>query len=404
MLIWTHAGWHPSLAFTSQLLSEAGHLVHILARSPLVNRSFTEGAQFGKNAQLQQVGRSDWYTKGRQDYFSYLAEALRLTRRFRPDVIIGYDLHGFVAAYLAHLRCPSSKLVYHNFDLAPSTGISPFTRMLKRLEILGAQKADVTIFSSAVRADLFSREAALKRKPLVVMNCQRLHQLHQPTGELQTLLSQTGRKFDRLVVRLGMIGPHHGIEATIRSICDWKGNWGLILAGAPIESYMEEIKQLVMELRLDDQVIFLPSVSFSLWYECLYNANLGIALYEPVGTNNMSMAGAGNKLNLYLKAGIPSIVPTIPDFVAMTDRYKIGEVADPTDPASIAGAINAVLLDSRKYTTYSENARHAFETEFNFEKQFEPVLRLLHLSNSDVVKATTHRTIQCNDTRRLSNS
>jgi len=154
---------------------------------------------------------------------------------------------------------------------------------------------------------------------------------------------------------------------------------GILLnaTGVAFEGFLKEIQDLVCSLGLEERVMFLCSVPYSLWYDCLYAADLGVALYEPGDINNQNMAGAGNKLNLYLKAGIPSLVPAIPDFVSFVQRSGAGVVADPSDPKSIARAVNDVFSDRTHYDSYCQNARHTFETEFNFETQFAPVLHRL---------------------------
>jgi glycosyltransferase involved in cell wall biosynthesis len=111
-----------------------------------------------------------------------------------------------------------------------------------------------------------------------------------------------------------------------------------------------------------------------LWLDCLYRADLGIALYELGNINHESMAGAGNKLNLYLKAGIPSIVPRIADFERVAQEYGVAAVADPGDPRSIGAAVNAILGDADTYRGMAEHARVLFQREFNFETQYGPVL------------------------------
>jgi glycosyltransferase involved in cell wall biosynthesis len=137
------------------------------------------------------------------------------------------------------------------------------------------------------------------------------------------------------------------------------------------------MQKLVDELGLANKVILLPSVPYSLWYDCLYSAHLGICLYEPCNLSHVYMAGTSQKFNNYLLAGIPSIVSNSPDFIAFVERYKTSKVAHATDPHSIAQAVNSIFCNSEEYALYCRSVKHAFETEFNFEKQFEPILRQL---------------------------
>jgi glycosyltransferase involved in cell wall biosynthesis len=209
------------------------------------------------------------------------------------------------------------------------------------------------------------------------LNCFPLSWPRQKTGELQRLLDNKGLCFDRLVVHLGSIDPFHGIEATVRSVPEWKGNWGLILAGFSNGSYLEDMQKLVEKLGLANRVIFLPAVSYGLWYDCLYSAHLGICLYEPCNLSHAYMAGTSQKLNNYLVAGIPSIVSSSPDFISFVERYGTSKVAEATDPRSIAQAVNSLLCDPEEYAVHCRAVKHAVESEFNFEKQFEPILRQL---------------------------
>lgn len=374
-IIWANPGWHPAFVFTSQLCAEQSSRVYILGQTPDAVNRLPGPVNFGSNVRIEHVSHVQSGWRNKLGYLRFIQRALILVKRLKPDVIIGYDLHGFVAAYLASRRSPHAKLIYHNFDLLPSQGLSYFYCLLKKIEIAGAHHANQVIVSSPGRAAAFKAEAKLLCEPIVVMNCQRLRQQEHKTGELLQLLQSKGLKFDRIVTRLGMLAPHNAVETTIQSVPHWKGNWGLVLGGVAYGRFLKEMQQLVANLKLEKRVIFLPSIPYALWYDCLYTADLGMALYQPVNINNENMAGAGNKLNLYLKAGIPSIVPNLPDFVNFAQRYKASEIAEAADPLSIANAVNAVLSDADKYKFYSSNAQQAFETEFNFEKQFDPILK-----------------------------
>jgi glycosyltransferase involved in cell wall biosynthesis len=376
-LIWTDARWHPVVMFTAQIFSEQGYAVEIVARRPNPESAIPGSFELGSNVTVHQVGGGHSGGLNRLDYLGFLFKSYRLAREAMPDVIIGYDMHGLAAALCARTAGSNARLIYHNLDLVAKDLLSAYGRSLKRVEGYGARRADLTIFSSSGRANIFRRTVQLERDPMVVMNCQRLALPRQRSGELQSILASRGLSFDRLVVRLGSLGPNHGIEATIRSVVHWKGNWGLVFAGVPVESYLEKIEDLVASLGLRHRVVVFPSVPYSFWYDCLYSADLGIALYEPGNINHAHMAGAGNRLNLYLKAGIPSVVPNFSDFVAFVDEFNAGKVAEPTDPRSIASAVNAVLSDDREFALLCRNAKLAFEREYNFERQFDKVLSWL---------------------------
>ena len=376
LAVWADPKMYLATVFTSQLLSKRGIEVDVVYRKPNQKLDVAGDVDFGETSQMHPVGggRDGW-----RDKISYAAFIVKLTAmvwRKRPDAIIGYNKLGLIASFFASRVFPKTRLIYHNYDF----DISHLQDVLGRCELVMARKADLTIFPALGRSEEYKSIAGLKREPMSVLNCYSLSYPVKKTGELNKILESKGFNFDRLVIRLGMIGPFHSIEATFRSIPKWKGNWGFIMGGFTSESYLKELNQLVEELGIGDRVLILPSVSNSLWYDILFSGDLGVSLYDP-DPNNVGhnyMAGTSQKLNGYFVTGIPSIVPNTPEFISFVEQYGTSKLVDVSDPGSIAQAVNSFLGDSQKYDQYTKNVRKAFESEFNFEKQFEPVFKWLN--------------------------
>jgi len=376
--IWADPAMYLATTFTARMLSEAGNSVDLLYRTPNAHLDVAADVKFGIRTRLRRVGGGHAGWQDKIDYINFLFEAIKCARREKPEAIIGYNTFGFVVAFIACRFSPKSRLIYHNFDFDVSTkGLGLLGRMLKRVELFAARRAYMTIFPAPERASKYKEMAGLNREPISVLNCFPRLWNRQRTGELQALLKSKNLCFEKLVVHLGSIDPFHGIQATIRSVLHWKGNWGLILAGFSNGSYLEDMQNLVHELGLSKKVIFLPSVSNGLWYDCLYSAHVGICLYEPCNLSHTYMAGTSQKLNNYLVAGIPSIVSNSPDFIAFVEKYKTSKVAEATDALSIAQAVNSLLCNPQEYADYCHAVKEAFESEFNFENQFEPILSRL---------------------------
>ena len=299
-----------------------------------------------------------------------------LVRKERPEVVIGYNKLGLLASFAATKIFSKTRLIYHNYDF----DISLLRDFKAQSELFAARKANLTIFPALGRSKEYKSIAKLTRNPLSVLNCYSLSYSIKKTGELNKILQYRGLSFDRLVIRLGMIGPFHAIKATIRSMLEWKGNWGFVLGGIASEAYLAELYQLVEELGLENRIIILPSISQSLWYDILSAGDLGISLYDydPHNIGHNYMAGTSQKLNGYFVAGIPSVVPNTPEFTLFVDKYETSKLADVLDPKSIAKAVNSLLLDTEEYNQYCKNVRKAFQSEFNFEKQFGPVFNWIN--------------------------
>jgi len=375
LVIWTNPDYYQAVIYTAQILSERGHKVDILCQN--TKEDFFGNVDYGSSIRVWRVGSRN---KGFRNYIAFL-KFLFFTMykniRMKYDLIIGYDMFGFAAAFLmTRIKNPPA-LIYHNFDLSDMKYLNFFGRQVKRLEYAGACKANAVVFSSEGRAQIFKEEARLLHEPLIIMNCQRISPNYRKTDELQKILGKKGIKADKVVIRLGSIGPGHAIEATVRSVEYWQDNWALVFLGVPLGNYITLMQKLVSDLGLTRRVSFIPYASYDLWNSYLYNADLGLALYEPVNINHQTMAGAGQKMLFYLKAGIPSILPALPDFIGMVNKYRFGVVANPNEPQSIAEAVNNVLGDERQYNDLAQAAKEAFFSEFNFEKQFSPILKLI---------------------------
>lgn len=362
--------------FTSQFLSKQGIDVDLVYRKPNQKLDVAPDLDFGEMSKLHSVGGGHDGWRDKFSYLSFVVQLVFIAWRKRPDAIIGYNKLGLLASYIVTRFSPKTRLIYHNYDF----DISRMQDILGRCELSAARKADLTIFPAPGRSAEYKAIAALQREPVSVLNCYPLSFVAERTGELQQILDKRGMNFDRLVVRLGMVGPHHSIKMTIRSIPFWRGNWGFIMAGFASKEYLKELDALTEELGITDRVLILSSVSNSLWYDILHSGDLGVALYDvdPSNIGHSFMAGTSQKLNGYFVRGIPSLVPSTPDFKSFVDRHKTSKLVDVLDPTSIANAVNSFLEDAQEYEKYKKDVKRAFKSEFNFEKQFEPVFKWLN--------------------------
>lgn len=373
LVMFSDPSWYSPTVNTSHELRRRGYEVHLVRRAttgPVLNA----GADFGPGTRFHTVGGRLRHTA--LAYVHFLCLVLLLSLRHRPDIIIGYDPPGSVAAFLARCFHPAL-LIYHNYDLIEYAHSSRLTRLIHPLELAAARRADAVLVSSPGRAHHLAREARLPRPPYVCLNCLPLHTRIPRTGELRHILNARNITMEHVVVRLGSIAPGHGIEATIRSVAFWPEGAGFVLAGMPVAgAFLARMQELVSRLALQHRILILPSVSDDLWYDCLAEADLGIALYEPITMNHQHMWGAGLKLGLYLAAGIPSVVSDLPDFAAFARASGAAVTVDQNSPESIAAGVRSALAPSRN-TAYREAARHTFADQYNFEVQFAPLFALL---------------------------
>lgn len=361
---------YPPIINGARLLAASGHRVDLLCRvDEDTTRAYYPPAVSVRRLQVE--APRTW-----QSFFSFVWQALRLAD-IGTTVFIGHDMHGLLVARLlaARRRRP---LIYHCHDFVEDgAALNRGGRLVKAFEARFARTADLVIVPDAERAQVVARALGLRRPPLVVGNAPL--QRAEPSTRLQEVLAERGIHFSRILFRQGRIGSGHAIEATIRSMPLWReASWGFVIIGRQDEAYNETLRELARRNGVAERFVILPTVR-SYDEVALYTAgaDIGNALYEPTNVNNVYMTTASNKTMEYMAAGLPLLVSDRPGFRALVERYACGLIADESDPASIAAAVNALLGDPERARQMGSHAAQAFEQEFRYDRQFAPVLEEL---------------------------
>lgn len=363
---------YPPIVNSVRLLARAGFRVEILCRDD--DRRW--GVSYPAGARVIRIdtrGRNSW-----QEYLGFVARVLRSGSK-QVSLFVGHDMHGFLPARLlaALYRRP---LIYHCHDFAEvSKGSAPAGgRLVSSFERRFAQTAGLVIIPDAERAAVVGRELHLKQDPLVVANAPLKRQT--TIGEaLHEALALRERRYEKVVFRQGRIGAGHAIESTLRSIPYWSNpKWGFVVMGCGEPSYLERLSAQATSLGVGRQFVILPPVGYDHVTRFTPGADLGHALYEPVHINNIHITTASNKIMEYMEAGLPLLVSERPSLKSLVKKYNCGLTADEQSPESIAAAVNILLGDPQVAKKMGVAARQAFEQEFCYERQFDPVINAFH--------------------------
>jgi glycosyltransferase involved in cell wall biosynthesis len=98
---------------------------------------------------------------------------------------------------------------------------------------------------------------------------------------------------------------------------------------------------------------------------------------KPLDPNLETMTGASNKAFDYLACGLPLLVSNLPDWREMFVKPGYALECDPTDPQSIAAAIRQLIDHPDKMRLMGELGRQRILAEWNYERQFAPVIEAL---------------------------
>lgn len=371
----------PPIVNQVRLLARAGWRVDMISRDYAQPPSVT----YPDSAHVARLNGG-----GRSAAGEYLHFVRRVLRDADPAarVVVGHDLHGFVAARLLGWR-RGIPVVYHCHDLSPAwDGATWGGRAVAMLERRYARSADLVVVPDAGRAEVVARALHLERPPLVVANGP-LASIPRKGGGLAAALHRRGFTFGRVVLRQGRIAPGHALEATVRSMPLW-GNqeWGFAIIGAADRTYLDELERMASSLGVAHRFAILPEVSYDEIHDFTADADLGLGLYEPVHVNNRYISTASNKIMEYMAAGVPVVVSDTPEMRRFIAEYRCGVTADEADPTAIARAVNRVLGCPAETREMGCAGREAFGQVFCYERQYAPVLaRLEALADRECVSA-----------------
>ncbi|MCB9799923.1 MAG: glycosyltransferase [Candidatus Omnitrophica bacterium] len=102
--------------------------------------------------------------------------------------------------------------------------------------------------------------------------------------------------------------------------------------------------------------------------------------------NLQNMSGASNKPFEYLAGGAAVLVPNDPEWEKIFVQPGYGLSCDPGDPESIYQALKWCVENKDKIKLMGEAGRQKIFDEWNYEKQFGPIID--HMSFSDKIVRT----------------
>jgi glycosyltransferase involved in cell wall biosynthesis len=143
--------------------------------------------------------------------------------------------------------------------------------------------------------------------------------------------------------------------------------------------YAGELCKLAVALGMSERFEFLgalPRFQLAHWRR---RSHIGIALIAGRAENRnlATLAGASNKAFDYLADGLPVLVSDRPDWRAMYVEPGYGVACVAEDSGSIAKALKWFLAHPQETREMGERGRQRIAADWNYERQFAPVKKLL---------------------------
>jgi glycosyltransferase involved in cell wall biosynthesis len=264
----------------------------------------------------------------------------RAARKTEAHVYCANDLDTLLMGVLA--AGSDTYLVYDSHELWPDMliGVPEFVkRMLRAYEKLLINRADAVMTVNELIGQVLVSRYSVRVPIEIVYNCPSTETKQRKRRRLK------GRRF-KIALYQGHYAPERGLENLVRAAYHLLPDIELVFRGyGPVEAELRALASGTKNVR------FVPPVPMEQMVDAAQDADVGIVSYIPSNLNNY--LASPNKLFEYIHAGLPVAASDVPFMRRVVCSNDIGVVFDPTDPLSIAEALNRVtrpreLLRHRK--------------------------------------------------------
>jgi glycosyltransferase involved in cell wall biosynthesis len=369
---YTNPAVYPPIQHSAGILAEAGWNVVVLGISvPDVAR-----LEFPSHPRIEvrltnPSPLSGWAQKLHYARFCGWALAWILRRQagwvYTSDILTSPI--GWLASYL-----PGVRVVYHEHDSPAREQRSAFMRGLLRLRHRLLRRATIVVAPNAERGQTITEDAGTKLPLVSVWNCPR---------KVEAAVAPEGDALrESWVVYQGSIVPARVPRALIEALALVSPCVKLRVIGyetAGHVGYVRELASLAGSLGVAERVEFIPTVPRTELLQWTDRSQVGLSLM-PVRTDEINerwMRGASNKTFEYLARGVPVLVSDLPEWKTTFVDEGFGRACRPDDPRSIADALRWFHDHGDARRRMGECGRQRILDEWNYERQFEPVLRLM---------------------------
>jgi len=293
----------------------------------------------------------------------------------RPKVIIAYETFAFMPAFIVSIIL-QKPLIYHIHDMVTKEKLGLSGSLLYSFELKFVKYVAVLSMPDKNRMEIYLEECKISKQPLIINNAAPINLLSPSPKPIKEWLKSKGYRLSYVIFRHGGMGDDQSIIEAILSLKYLPSNVGLVLTGYSSDEFLKRINKTIDKNKLKDRVVILGMILWERLISFLPTVDVGLGIVKPTNSINKRFYGPGsNKISEFIAAGIPVIVNSTKEMHELNKKIGSFVFADPYSPKSIARAIKEVIDNPEKAKRLRENAKRAFETFYNFEYQFKPVLK-----------------------------
>lgn len=379
-LQYSNPGCYPPLEHSSRMLADSGWQVVFLGIG-----SWGAGADSLRFPQHQNISfrrlafcRARWLRK--IHYAAFCLWVCAWVLAWRPSWVYASDP---LACPAASLLCWNSTLrfVYHEHD-SPEY-MSELQNWFQRLVLWArsrlAARAEFCILPNQRRAEDFKAEIPAVRQVLCVWNC--------PSRAELPALRRASNEGEFWVLYHGSLVPARLPQTVLHAMRELPPQIklrviGYETVGSP--TFLTDLTAAALELGLSNRLDIVGALPLrSQMLEYSQNCSVGLSLVPTCSRdrNERTMSGASNKAFDYLACGLALLVSDLPDWRSMFVEPGYGLQCVPEHPDSIATALRRFFENPEQTRTMGERGRSRVASEWNYETQFGPVIKLMRETN-----------------------
>lgn len=369
---YTNPAGYPPLEHSSRILADAGWKVLFLGTGAAGDADLLRFPSHS-NIVVRQIPFCPAGPLQKLHYLWFLVWTAGWTLYWRPHWIYASDLLACPVGLLVSFL-PGTQLAYHEHDSPDESRTGLFLRLCFWTRKKSARTAKMCVLPNQRRADQFSKEIADGGEVFRVWNCPRREEVREArpprsVGEL-------------LVYYHGSVGPSYFPVTILQALASLPKGVRLLVVGYETigcVGYVQQLRNQANRLDLKGRAEFLGAMPRSDLLKQCSRHDVGIAFMpkDNSNVNEQNMVGASNKPFDYLACGLALLVSDLSDWRAMYVETGYGLACDPDSPESIAAGLRWFLDHPDEMREMGEKGRRHILEEWNYERQFRPVARLL---------------------------
>ena len=293
---------------------------------------------------------------------------------WRPNWVYASDLLACPVALLLSW-ISGARFIYHEHDSPEHVSERAFQTLALSSRARLAARAKCCVLPNRRRAEHFTSVVPSAKQVLCAWNCP----LRQEIPAFQSGLAEK----ELWVLYQGSLVPARLPATVLRAMRELPSQVKLRVVGYETvgsPTFLREFTATASQLGVRDRVDIVGKwLPRSQMLENASNCHVGLALMPTRSRdrNEQTMAGASNKPFEYLACGLALLVSDLPDWKSMYVEPGYGLSCVSEEPSSIAEALRWFFEHPDATRAMGERGRSRVASQWNYETQFGPVLRLL---------------------------